>query len=855
MDTTRNYGYYGDADLGEFLRRPVKILDRDWLVFDGSISEIIDPWELFLKNFQVRSRVEGYRNLQGTLHLRIAINGGPFIYGRAIAAYYPQPVYNEHSFGPPTSEYYKQQLSMLPHVFLDPTASEGGEIVCPFFCPDNWIDLIGGNYTHMGRLHICSINNLLHANSSTAKANIAVYAWMTDVRLAGPTTRNYESYEAHSGDELTYGAAALSVLGAVLTWMNHVKCSYVGEDRHSDHVTVPHAEAVEPHSGDEYGSGIISKPASAVAKAAGILANIPSIRPFARPTEMVASAVGRMAHVFGYSRPTIVSDLCRVRMKNAGNLANTDQHEAVTKLSLDSKQELSIDPRTVGLSDVDEMSFNYIKQKECYMSTMEWTESDVGETQLGLITVGPDFHNRALINGHGLTLPAPMYTVAAPFKYWRGSIKLRFQLVASQLHRGRLRFSYDPYVHGAGSPDENETYSRIIDLATNRDFEMVISWNHPHSWLRVNDRFGASLYNHPVGTVTNSKNFHNGQVLVEVVNELTSPNPFLAQPVYINLFVSAGEDFEVACPTDDILKYCEYEPQTGDQTREIFEPQSGTEGEEVIADSDNIPESPAPIVPVGKIELPDNPNSHVFFGESFASIRALLKRYCYHMSYFGTNGVFCHFITESNFPVEPGQGRTPRHVTAASATPSLTPYTYSAMTYLNWFTPCYVGWRGGLRSKYVLTNTSRTSTIFVRRFAEPVDQADCGLLGYGSTAYSDNQYAYNSRGLLNCHAGGEIVPVYTDGVAEVEFPFYSHKRFAPARKFLDGSDTDSKEWTGENGGHLVACTYSDSSIGAFVHRYVAAGDDFSLFMWVGQPGVLRRTPPVADGASTSLPLY
>lgn len=851
MDATRDQGYYGDADLAEYLRRPVKILDQAWTVTAGSFATVIDPWTLFLEDTNVRNRVEGYRLLQGTLNLRLAINGGPFLYGRAIAGYFPQQKYNDHSFGAVTGEYYKQQLSMLPHVFLDPTTSEGGEITCPFFCPDNWIDLTGGTYKHMGRLHLASINDLLHANSSTANINLSVYAWMTNVRLAAPTTNDFSTYTAHSGVEITASAAVVSLIGAIAAWCSHFKskCSYVGDEAvASDH-------PMEPHAGDEYGQGIISKPASAIAKVAGHLANIPMIKPYARPTEMVASAIGRVAHVFGFSRPTIVSDIHRTKIKGTGNLANTDAHEAVIKLALDSKQELCVDPRTVGLSDVDEMSFNYIKQKECYMSTIEWLETQGGGTELGSLVVGPDYHNEETINTHALNLLAPMYTIAAPFKFWRGSIKYRFQIVASQLHRGRIRISYDPYSHTAGSPGENEVYSRIIDLSTNRDFEMIVGWNHPHSYLRVFNRLGTGVYSHPVGTTSVSEDYHNGQIRIEVVNELTSPSPGLGQPVYINLFVSAGEDFEVAGPTDDILNFCEFEPQSG------MEPQSGEEGEELLDEQDNIPESPAPITSIGQEESLDNPNLHVFFGESFASVRALLKRYCFHQAYQRLNIQSHVLITESNFPCYPGQvGSTvARHITDATATPSSTPWNYCSMTYLNWFTPCYVGWRGGLRSKY--TPDNNRGYIYVRRFSEPVSQADCGASSLDVTTTTVSDVAYDFLAMFRGGCGHDITLADIDGSAEVEFPFYSNKRFAPARRFLDGSGTGGNEWTGENAGHMCVASYgslgnASTFTGGNVMRHVAAADDFSLFMWVGQPGVLRRfTTPKPPNSTKDLPAY
>jgi hypothetical protein len=848
MDATRDSGFYGDANLAEFLRRPVKILDANWTVTAGNYQTVIDPWSLFLNNAQVKDRVEGYRMLQGTLNLRLAINGGPFFYGRAIAAYYPRQAYNDHSFGATTGDFYKMQLSMLPHVFLDPTSSEGGEIVCPFLCPDNWVDLIGGTAADMGRLHICSINDLLHANSSTGTVNLSVYAWMTNVRLAGPTTNPYATYTAHAGEELTYGAAGISVLGALVAWMRHSKCSYIGEDRSGHNVEEHEPKDIEAHAGDEYGTGIISKPASSIAKVAGFLGRIPAIKPYARPTEMVANAVGRFAHIFGFSRPAIVSDLCRTKIKGVGNMANTDQHEAVVKLSLDSKQELSIDPRTVGLSDVDEMSFDYIKQKEAFLTAVGWGENDAGGDSLGLLIVGPDQHNYETINTHFMHQLAPLYTLAAPFAFWRGSIKYRFQIVASQLHRGRLRFSYDPYIHAGGtSPDENETYSRIIDLATNRDFEMVVSWNHPHSWLRVYDRLGATDTAHPGGTSSSKSHlYHNGEIRIEVVNELTSPNPSLAQDVYINVFVSAGEDFEVAGPTDQMIAECEYEPQSG------IEAHSGTEGEEIIDESDNIPESPSAITPVGKPEWSASPNSHVFFGESFASIRALLKRYNYYQTYLLTasNNILC--IQESNFPQYPGEVPGAWGFTDATATPASTFYNYGAMTLLNWFTPCYVGWRGALRSKYVALDGD--GTFNVRRFAQPFDQSNSGATSAALSVSSSNATPYNHWLYNRNVCGNDVTVCRTDGAAEVEFPFYSDRRFAPARRFLDGSGSGGNEWLGENAGHV--CIYNGKiDRTEFVSRYVAAGDDFSLFMFIGQAPIIKRTKPLATSGVTSGPDY
>jgi hypothetical protein len=62
----------------------------------------------------------------------------------------------------------------------------------------------------------------------------------------------------------------------------------------------------------------------------------------------------------------------------------------------------------------------------------------------------------------------------------------------------------------------------------------------------------------------------NGQLKISVLNSLTSPDPSLAQPVYVNLYVSAGEDFEVNGPTDQMLQYMEYFPQSGEEMISVW---------------------------------------------------------------------------------------------------------------------------------------------------------------------------------------------------------------------------------------------------------------------------------------------
>lgn len=182
----------------------------------GAIDVTLNPWKLFLEDSEVRKRIERYKLLRGRMHLRFTINGNPFLYGRAMAAYRPRPDYDDFK-APTTAAMITMQQSMLPHIFLDPTSSEGGEMVLPFFSPNNWIELAGGTADEMGTIRLRSINPLNHANSANGICWISVYAWMSDCKLAAPTNKPYATYTAQSGVEPWYHPVIVGAVGFVFT--------------------------------------------------------------------------------------------------------------------------------------------------------------------------------------------------------------------------------------------------------------------------------------------------------------------------------------------------------------------------------------------------------------------------------------------------------------------------------------------------------------------------------------------------------------------------------------------------------------------------------------------------------------
>lgn len=826
-DSTFDVGYREDADLGAFLARPQKIFSTTWVV-GSDLNLEIDPWSLFMNNENVLRRIQNYYLFRGDLDIKVMINGNGFYYGRLLVNYHPLKSYRLYDAEPGDS-LYNVQASQRPHFFVDPTTSTGGEMLLPYFFPKNWINLSFGEFNQLGRVGITTLNSLKQANSSVGAITVNVFACLKNVQLTMPTVNEV-------------GSISPSIFDPVFP--------------------------IQPESGmmkgsskanDEYGKGIISKPASTAARMAGSLSNVPIIGKYAMASKFALDGIANVARIFGYSRPPVIDTIKPVKLQPAGYFAPTDADEVVAKLSLDSKQELSIDPTTVGLHGTDQMSMAHVLQRESFLTTFPWSESLPSETVLFNMNVAPVYFASTgvwpTINGRASV--TPMSHISQMFQHWRGSIVVRFQIVASQFHKGRIRITWDPYSTGLFSTDEyNVAYNRIIDLAEDRDFEMTFRWGQPEAWLKT--RSLSSLATNDVydtETLSPLAGVSNGMFQVSVVNNLTTPNNTIISPAEINVFVRAGDDFELANPSDGNIQALNFNDplrainnkrvigfdDAGTRILETISPESGNEMTDngMSCETDNMPVGVGAINSVGGGPIsPTDESLMVFMGEKVASLRQLLKRYCWHDCIplqDGFDRLTLHKQLVINMPVQRGYA-----VNSKTNDGLGTPYNYVHMTWLNYITPLYAGWRGGIRRKAQTTCVQNTISASVSR-------KNSSINGIGQT-YSQNSFgtgdpaevASSMRAFGNSARGGAYV---TDGVVnptlEYELPFYSEYRFAMTHtnndtttllRFPDGLHHDLEYFTDDS------TPNNPDNIG-IIRTAVATGEDFSLFWFLNVPTV------------------
>jgi len=812
-----------DADLGDFFKRPLKIASFDWATTNGNFFETIDPWSLYFENPRVVNRITNYNNLRCKLHVKFVINGNGFHYGRCIAAYKPLPSYDQFTV---TRGFFSQDVigaSQKPHIYLDPTTSMGGSMILPFFYFNNALTIPKSEWDEMGRIDIKAMQQLKHANGATDAVRITVFAWTEDLVLSTPTNRDPPALVPQCRI-VDFG----KMIHTDFTTKVYNSCICCKSMQAVD--TQATKEILSSQSGysDEYG-GKVSGPATALANMAGALTKIPGIGLYARASQLALSGVANIASLFGYCRPVVDAAIVPYKPTYVGNLVNCNVPDSCIKLTTDIKQETTIDPRTVGLSGVDEMNIKSIITRESYLTSFNWNVSGNTGSKLFSIQVTPYLWDVLNLGGSEELHMTPACHAGLLFKNWRGTMKYRFQVVSSNFHKGRLQIQYDPF--DSEQNEFNVAYNKIIDISEEKDFTVDVGWGVTYPYGSAVNPGSSSLpfrkgaNNLPYPSFT--PNTQNGQLSVWILNDLTVPNSAINNDIAINVFVSCGDDMEFANPVDDYIDSLVYFPTP-------LAPQSGTDLaapdiEETGDPSKPLSEATMPIM-AASINPADGLNS-ICFGEKITSVRALLKRYSattlYGVPVSGLIEVAFRRVS-MNFPLY--RGYAPNGIHSAGGTP----YNYYKSSVLNHMTPCYEGWRGGIRKKTIcfLDLFHKSAMLTTTRLATPgiaPAESSSNFIVADSANYIVGE---NLKYIDTGYAGTVTTPVEGNPVLELELPYHHYERFIPAKVAQPNVGIGLQK----NYAHkLTYVGKKEVSGGPTFVDYQAVGDDFSLFFYTGVP--------------------
>lgn len=793
-DPTFSQGIATDSQLPHFLSRPIRIYEGEWAVGTPLADVELDPWNAYLTDYHVRQRIDHFKLLRANLNIKVVINGSPFHYGRAIAYYHPLPVHDSFSAIPKLTTDQPFRLltySQFPNIPLDPTTCSGGTMKMPFFYHKNFVDVPSGEWTQLGRLNITNVVNLQHANGGLEAVPFAVYVWLSEVELTVPTTLS----------------------------------------------TVPPAVDDKPVvvSG-RYQSyeGPISSTAGLVENLSSKLTDAPMIGRYARATRDMASIAGKAAKMLGFSRPASLEDVNVMKPEFYGKMANTDLPENVAKLSLNSAQELSVDPSIVGLEGTDEMALKNIVQKEAILDTFSWSGVDAAEAFLWNSRVTPELARYATstLRGNDMVAMTPMSHVAGLFKYWTGDIIFRFSVVATPYHRGRLRVTIDPDYLTSLTGFTNVVYTRIIDVSKEKEFEIKVNWMQTAGMLDVLPASASDPGYSGTTRFTTVSNGANGVITLQVLNPLVGPS-VAPSDVSVVVYVRGGDNLRFISPRSRISPYTPFEESIQSEKRRLTGSNQSVSTDTVVnqvAELKDCNDECDEDACVGSMIEVDN-FPLVYGGETVESFRALLKRYCFYRADSSdvSGGALAQSVTWRlpDFPMYKGYAFAAYDETATGIG-----YNYVRTTLMNYITPCYVARRGSIRYK-------------VGAYGAEPEKFEVMVCRNGSLITAGSRRTVNTVAAITASItprlsflqqwepinGLFVSPTKNNPVVEVELPFYSPYRFAFARSAATvGISADASSSMTHD-----IISVDKAAINTYYRSYVATGEDFSLFWYLSAP--------------------
>jgi len=561
--------------------------------------------------------------------------------------------------------------------------------------------------------------------------------------------------------------------------------------------------------GDEMTTGPVQKMATNLAYGMNMLSYIPMIKPLAKASEMVFKGIAGIASWFGWSRPVVVTETHYVKNEPFRNGSQVIGSETCKKISMDPRQELTIDPSILGTSE-DELSIAFLCKRESYLTQFTWASSDTRmAVPIFVCRVHPQLDSYGSAMGSTTTnywiQPTSMSFCAAPFQYWRGDITFRFDIVCSAYHRGKILVGYEPNIAQEAliiaDIDLNKNYVSIIDIQETQSVSFCVKWAQARAWMRMLP-YGSTPRNYGAAfTVANSAPYVNGFIFVTPFTELTSPN---GSSVSVNVFVSS-----------DNMLFQQPTASNFHVNRRIV-----TEGKE---DDDAKNDVEVSCIDLNTSSASLKGISELHFGEQILSLRPLLHRYC----------------TVQVLSVAASAAGPTSLVHTCNNLPSPYPLYTAAIVSLqpaliNYLMFGYVGVRGGGRRRSHAYSHGTASNVAINSMG-PMSRVNVNL--HPPSTPASGSVAWASGAAIASFDGTVSFVPLTNGGIEYEIPYYSnnlfHFSFASNGVGTNPTDDMNGTWSSQ---HDITMEVSDSSQDTnTVVSDFAISDDFTLMKFNGSP--------------------
>jgi hypothetical protein len=765
-------------EVSDYLKRPVEIYSTQLsLTADDDI--IVDVWNLFTLIPSVRAKLRNYAFLRGNLHVRVAISGCPFHYGKVLASPQPWDSYNDNL------AYLQNQYSLDTNArmnllnylsqaagscILSVNENKPAEIIFPFISPKpmhrlfNSTAAVGAatpflDLEKAGSLYLNTITQVKAVSDNPTPAYLQVYAWM---------------------EETTFGTNTATQI------------------------------AITTESKDERVSGPIETFASNMYQLSSALTAYTPIALYAKASSMFFGGLTTAAALMGWSKPIPNRKIEQLQNEPFHNGAITIGEDYAKRIVLDPMQELTVDPRFMGV-DHDDMILSNLCARRTYLTTFSWLDDDpsmVGPIWTTAVT--PALSTLYSNGGKKYIQPTAMAFAAMPFQFWRGDIIFRFEIVCSQFHRGKLAVFFEPNVNQYALINAqivlNKQFFHIVDIQETQTFDVKVSWANAYPWLSVGNAATVAIVSDIANAAVSLESYTNGYLGVIPFTDLQSPD---SSDITINVYVSSNNmQFNVVSTFG-----------FPNERAELPDPPDMPFTESDICSSSSQEVS---MVDLNKSTANTNGLCNDYFGEQPLSFRALLKRF--HTNKASTTPAsatglpkFMTFQLNNWF-----QNNLPYGATSWTVDKDL-------FSYLKY---AYMGMRGGLRLRYRMSTNvnSQPPQAMVRIH---LDEPSSTIVPTESVTVNTTTNA----GFLPINGGVSFVPI-TNGGISVELPFYSNNLYLYSFNdlpVLDASDHIMNDRYIKTHSIIVDVLTTGAVNAGYYSIDYASGEDFQFLRYQGAP--------------------
>lgn len=538
-------------DVTDFLGRPQIVATGDWTTSDvansilssNSVATLLESTQIWYR------KIAGYRMIRGKAHLRLAINANPFQQGRLLLHFLPCARDFPANSLIAAKNYNLCQKTQQPSIELD-AQETSCELTVPYVAPTMFYDRVNQEFD-WGTYYVSVLSPLQVGASGQNNVEWTLFMFFTEVELSGPIF----------GPESSSANARLQ--------SEKKKIVRTGE---------------------------ISSLLDKVSRASNIFDDVPVIGSVAKTLATYTGKFSDALSIFGWSKPNSDQTASIMTLNPTRNFMNCDGENYGDVFALNHSGSLPICSGFAG-TDVDEMSFAYLKKIKAYFTAFTWTNSAVRDVSLYQLKVGPKniFQQGTIVSGpvtRVIRSAPPFAWLSRMFRYYRGGIKLTFKLIKTPFHSGRLLITFS--TRDATLTNSQSTYvlREIVDVRSTNEFTMVIPYIRATNYIETDTSdFDGDEYS-TLGTVT-----------VRVLNELRNPET-VAGSVEVLVYASAADDYELAYPQNY--------PQI------TYTPQSNINGDFKMEDK-----------PIGNSshESSDIVNNNMTIADPFTSIKQLTNTY------------------------------------------------------------------------------------------------------------------------------------------------------------------------------------------------------------------------------------